>query len=188
MRNRPWPASSAHSTRTTGAASQPGAHEYGHGSRARLNRRHAAAAAAQEHAAPRPIATPRTLAGEPCGYFLTAASAGACCCGPTTGDLRRPPAATAVRAPTTDMAAAAASAGRNPEISVADEPRCPFALNTAATIATPNTEPNRCSVFCTPEALPMSAGGTVFSAVVGTVGTAIEIPTPAMMSGSTNRP
>src|SRR5690348_15070585 len=120
-------------------------------------------------------------------YLRAVVSAGACR-GLADGDLRRALAPSAVRAPATERAAAAASAGRNPEISVAGEPRCPFALNTAATIATPNTAPNRCRAFWTPEALPMSAGGTAFSAVVGTVGMAIEMPTPAMISGSTSRP
>jgi hypothetical protein len=43
-------------------------------------------------------------------------------------------------------------------------------------------------VFCTPDAVPKSAGGTASSAAVGMVGIAIEIPTPAMMSGSTSSP
>ena len=99
------------------------------------------------------------------------------------GWRRREPTARAVTEPRNDRAAETASAGRNPAVTLAGAPRLPLAANTAATAATPNTPPNRCSVLTTPDAFPISAGGTAASAAVGAAGTAIEMPTPAMTSG-----
>src|SRR5260370_39975461 len=82
----------------------------------------------------------------------------------------RPPTASAARAPSSEIPAVAASAGRYPEVTLAADPRCPLAVNTAVTIATPNAAPNRCIVLLTPEARPISAGPTAFSVAVGAGG------------------
>src|SRR5262249_37047624 len=106
-------------------------------------------------------------------------------CGAGAACLRRPPAGAAA-APSRDRPAATATPGRNPAATCAGVPSCPVAVKTAVTTATPNTPPNRCRVLLTPEALPMSAGGTALSAAVGVAGSAIQVPTPAMMNGKTS--
>ncbi len=101
--------------------------------------------------------------------------------------LRRPIAA-AVTAPSSERPADNASAGRYPDATLAGLPRCPWAVNTAVAAATPKAPPNRWRVLFTPEARPMSAGGTAPSAAVAVAGSAIEMPTPATISGATNWP
>jgi hypothetical protein len=57
---------------------------------------------------------------------------------------------------------------------------------TAEATATAKTLPKRCRVLLTPDALPMSLGGTAESAAVGTTGSAMEMPTPLKISGGTS--
>src|SRR5260370_26939274 len=89
------------------------------------------------------------------------------------------------RAPRSGGPAATANGGRNPATTDAGEPKWPLAANTAETTAIANADPNRCRVFSTPDALPMSAGATELMAALGVLGSAIEIPTPAMTNGKT---
>ena len=48
------------------------------------------------------------------------------------------------------------------------------------------TPPKRCIVLLMPDALPISAGATALITATGTVGRAIEMPTPAASSASTS--
>ena len=89
-------------------------------------------------------------------------------------------------APSPESAATTASAGRNPEVKLAAVPRWPLAVKTAAASAIANAPPNRCSVLFTPEAFPMSCGETALTTAVAAIGSAIEMPTPATISGTTN--
>src|SRR6266853_1039666 len=84
------------------------------------------------------------------------------------------------RAPTTP------SAGRKPLTKVSAAPNFPNAPKTAEATATAKTLPKRCRVLLTPDALPMSAGGTVESAAVDATGIAMKMPTPLKISGGTS--
>jgi hypothetical protein len=76
-------------------------------------------------------------------------------------------------------------AGRYPWVTAAGLARLPVELNTAVTTAMPTTTPNCCNVFSVPAAFPSSLGGAAFSPAAVTLGSAIDMPTPARMSAGT---
>jgi hypothetical protein len=83
------------------------------------------------------------------------------------------------------MPAGTSKAGRNPLSKLTAVPRCPLETNTAEATATATTPPKRWSMLSTPEAVPMSCGATAPITASGIVGMAMEVPTPAMTSGTT---
>jgi hypothetical protein len=87
--------------------------------------------------------------------------------------------------PRTDRPADTSKAGRNPLSKLTAVPRCPLETNTAEATATATTPPKRWSMLNTPEAVPMSCGATAPITASGIVGIAMEVPTPAITSGTT---
>src|SRR5262245_51077123 len=96
--------------------------------------------------------------------------------------------AKAVTEPKRERAPTTPSAGRKPLRKVSVAPNFPNAPKTAEATAIAKTLPKRCRVLLTPDALPMSAGGTAESVAVAATGIAMEMPKPIKISGDTSAP
>ena len=90
--------------------------------------------------------------------------------------------ASAVSAARTANTAHAHRAGLKPAVTLAGLPRWPLPANMALAIAIANTVPKRCAMKLIPDALPISSGATALRTAVGTVGSAMEMPMPAISS------
>ena len=60
-------------------------------------------------------------------------------------------------------------------------------MNTATSVAIPNTPPSWRSMLNVPDALPMLSGGTELTTAFWSAGIAIDTPQPAITSGATSR-
>ncbi|MDT9696152.1 hypothetical protein RMT89_09405 [Streptomyces sp. P17] len=61
-------------------------------------------------------------------------------------------------------------------------------MKTAAATATPRTPPSSRRALLTPAATPASLSGTEEVTALATLGKTMEMPTPAMISGTTRLP